>query len=354
MKAHPHPADQMTPVERKKAIEEGRDFDRYPAVPFMSEFKCLFTGIGVWDFWHDPVKMAEAELRVFERFGQDRIVIGPNTRGIAEALGAEYVYPENGVPYAGRPKLSDYGMLEGMEPVDAKSNPRIRDFARAAELLMEAAGEIVPVEASIGGPFTLAANLRGVELLLRDLRKCPLEVQKTLRLITDSQKSCIDMSAEYGLGIAMADPVANPMLIGPKIYEEFVFPYTKELTDYAFYKTGKKVSLHMCGKTNSIWKYLAKYELNEISLDNIVDLEEAAKDLGRFVPIAGNVDPVEVMLSGTADEIREAVARCIGMGEKAEKGYTLTTGCDIPETTRPEQVDVFMDAAREYSRNCHL
>lgn len=144
MRAHPHSADQMTPVERKKALEEGRDFDRYLAVLFMSEFKCLFTGIGVWDFWHDPVKMAEAELRVFERFGQDRIVIGPNTRGIAEALGAEYVYPENGVPYAGRPKLSDYGMLEGMEPVDAKSNPRIRDFARAAELLMEAAGEIVP------------------------------------------------------------------------------------------------------------------------------------------------------------------------------------------------------------------
>ena len=65
MRAHPHPADQMTPVERKKALEEGRDFDRYLAVPFMSEFKCLFTGIGVWDFWHDPVKMAEAELRVF-------------------------------------------------------------------------------------------------------------------------------------------------------------------------------------------------------------------------------------------------------------------------------------------------
>ena len=110
----------------------------------------------------------------------------------------------------------------------------------------------------------------------------------------------------------------------------------------------------MCGKTNSIWKYLAKYELNEISLDNIVDLEEAARDLGRFVPIAGNVDPVEVMLNGTADEIREAVYRCIETGEKAEKGYTLTTGCDIPETTRPEQVDVFMDAAREYSRNCRL
>ena len=44
MRAHPHPADQMTPVERKKALEEGRDFDRYPAVPFMSEFKRQNSG----------------------------------------------------------------------------------------------------------------------------------------------------------------------------------------------------------------------------------------------------------------------------------------------------------------------
>ena len=33
--------------------------------------------------------------------------------------------------------------------------------------------------------------------------------------------SCIEMAAEYGMGIAMADPVANPALIGPKMYEKF-------------------------------------------------------------------------------------------------------------------------------------
>ena len=36
MQAVKHPADEMTPWERKKAIDDGRDFDRYPAVPFMS------------------------------------------------------------------------------------------------------------------------------------------------------------------------------------------------------------------------------------------------------------------------------------------------------------------------------
>ena len=141
-----HPADEMTPWERKKAIDDGRDFDRYPAVPFMSEFKCYLSGVSIWDFWHLPEKMAEAEICVFNRYGYDRIVTGPNTRGITEALGGTFIYPEKGVPYAGEPFLQSFEQLNVMEPVDAFKSERIRTFARAAELLVEKAGEIVPIE----------------------------------------------------------------------------------------------------------------------------------------------------------------------------------------------------------------
>ena len=133
------------------------------------------------------------------------------------------------------------------------------------------------------------------------------------------------------------------------MYEKFVFPYTKELTDYALKKTGKKVSLHMCGSTYSIWKYLSRYELNELSLDNIVDLKRAVEELGSLIPIAGNVDPVQVVMNGTKEEIFQAVEFCINTGKQAEKGYHLATGCDIPERTKPEQIDYFMEAARKSS-----
>lgn len=348
MKIQKHVGDQMTPSERRKAIREGSDYDRVPCVPFMGEFKCRLAGISVWDFWHDPRKMADAEIAAFNRYGYDRIVIGPNTRGITEAMGGKFIYPEKGVPYAGTPLIKDYAGLDDMESVDAKRDERMRTFAREAEILAEEVNDIVPVEMSIGGPFTIASNLRGVELLLRDCRKCPEEIHKIMRLITESQKSCIDMAAEYGFGIAMADPVANPALIGPKMYEEFIYPYTKELTDYAVEKTGEKVSLHMCGKTYSIWKYLCRYELNELSLDNIIDLERAVKELGEQIPIAGNVDPVEVVMNGSKEEIFRAVRFCIETGRKAQKGYVLATGCDVPDMTDPAQIDWMMEAVRKY------
>ena len=248
-----------------------------------------------------------------------------------------------------------YGLLDQMEPVDAGRNGRIRTFAGEAKILAAEAEDIVPIEISIGGPFTIASNLRGVEALLRDLKKCPDKVHRLLRLITDSQKSCIDMAAEYGFGTAMADPVANPALIGPKMYEKFVYPYTKELTDYAFARTGERVSLHMCGKTYSIWKYLCRYELNELSLDNIIDLERAVQELGDQIPIAGNVDPVEVVMNGSREEIFQAVRYCIETGRNAKKGYVLATGCDVPDTTDPMQIDWLMEAVRRVRlRECRL
>ncbi len=342
--------DRMTPLERRRAIEDGKEIDRFPCIPFMGELKCKYSGVSVWDFSHNSRKMADAEIRVFHMFGYDRVVIGPNTRGIAEALGAEFEYPKEGVPFASGVRIEDWKTLMCIEPVRARQNARIKIFEEEAEELAELLGEIVPLEMSIGGPFTIASILRGIEQLLRDCRKEKEQVHRLLRIITESQKSCIDLASEYGFGIAMADPVANPALIGPKMYEEFVFPYTKELTKYAQEKTKHKVSLHMCGKTYKIWDYLKQYPLNELSLDNVIDMEKAVSELGEYIPLAGNVDPVAVIMNGTREEIFQAVESCIIAGRKAKKGFSVATGCDIPETTDIEQVYCFMEAVRETYR----
>ena len=345
MRAEKHFADEMTPIERKYAYENHLEYDRIPCIPFIGNMRCVIGGMKPEEYWGSAEHMVKAELLSYQRFGFDRLGIGPNTRGISDALASKLPKPEQGSVV-----LDDYSKLEHMEAIDANFHSEILRFLQAAEMLAESAGDIVPIEASIGGPFTIASFLRGIEVLLRDCRKKSDEVHRLLRIVVDSQKSCIDAMAQYGVGIAMADPVANPALIGPRLYEKFVFPYTKELTDYAVEKTGKKVSLHMCGETYSIWKYLAQYQLNEISLDNIVDLKRAAEELGEFVPIAGNVDPVQIMLNGTKEEIFAGVKSCIHQGKSAKRGYHLTTGCDIPDGTAVQKVDWFMEAARMYGK----
>ena len=55
MKIEKNAKDLMTPIERKKAIQNGERADRVMAMPFTSEFKCYLSGISVRDFWFDVI-----------------------------------------------------------------------------------------------------------------------------------------------------------------------------------------------------------------------------------------------------------------------------------------------------------
>ena len=107
--------DQMTPAERITSAGEGKMVDRVITIPFMGELKCYLSGISIRDFWFDAEKIAQAERIAFNRWGYDRIVLGPNTRGIVEALGGTFIYPEDGIPYIESPYITDYGILDRME-----------------------------------------------------------------------------------------------------------------------------------------------------------------------------------------------------------------------------------------------
>lgn len=341
--------DYMTPKERMRAMLSGEKFDRYPCAPVISELKPVLTGTSVREFWYDPIKMAEAEIQVFQRFQYDKITIGPNTRGITEALGGEFIYPQSGCPFIRKPFLTDYKQLDYLTPVNALTSPRMAPFSIEAEILNEKLGNIIDLTTHIGGPFTIASNLLGIERLLRDCRRFPEHVLKLLRIICDSQKSCIDWAAQYNLGICMADPVASVDLIGPKMYQEFVYPLTKELTDYAHLKTGQKVYLHMCGNSRKIWDFFKEYSLSALSLDNCIDLRDAVDFFGNDVIVTSNIDPIEIMMSGSKEKIFNSIKNCIEIGKDCKKGFVLSTGCDVPSSTPAAHTDWFMEAARKYS-----
>lgn len=342
--------DAMSPVERRKAIEEGEPYDRFPCLPAMGEFKTQISGISIHDLWHDAEALAQTELAAFRRFGHDQLMIGPNSYGIADALGADVAYPSRQLPYIRRPSLDTLDKVRALEPVQLKDHPRIQMFFQAAKILEKEAIPIVPAAASAGGPFTIASYLRGAETLLRDCRRAPEEVHHLLRVVTETQKSSIRAMAEYGLHTAFADPVANPELLGPKYYREFAFPYMKELTDYASQICGRKPTLHMCGKTYRIWEYFRQLQIDSISLDNIIDLARARDELSDAVRIAGNVPPVDVIMCGTKDEIFASVRQCLTVGREMKKGYILCSGCEIPYGTDPQKVDWFMEAGRKYGQ----
>ncbi|MFQ7312360.1 MAG: uroporphyrinogen decarboxylase family protein [Sellimonas sp.] len=346
IRAEKYTADQMTPKERKQATEEKSSIDRLPVIPFIGEITGELTGTTTDEYWHDAKKMAMSEIAAFNRLGHDELSCGPNTIGISEGLGAEICYPKEGMPYFSGRFLTDYKMLDQMEPLRTDSE-RMKFFREAGEQIRDAADGIVDVCPSIGGPFTIAANLRGCEYFLRDCRKEPEMVHRLLRIVTDSMKNAIDMISGYADGFRMADPVASPALISPKYFREFAFPYLKELMEYGFQKIGQRPSLHICGNTYKVWGYFREMPIRAISLDNIMDLAKAKEELGHQMILMGNIDPVGIILQGTKSELQQEIRREAGIAKDSEKGYIMASGCDVPYQTDWKKLDIWMDEVRK-------
>ena len=135
MKIEKHRADEMTPLERIYAYEHGLSYDRIPSVPFIGNVRCKVSGLTPEECWDSAENMVKAELMSYQRFGFDRLGIGPNTRGISAALAAQFSDRKQGSLV-----LDDYSKLEYLEPVNARSDLEIQRFLHAAEMLQESAG----------------------------------------------------------------------------------------------------------------------------------------------------------------------------------------------------------------------
>lgn len=344
----PHRKDKMTPLERAQAIEEGRKYDRIRCGLSLGEMKAKLIGEDMNKLVSSVEVMVKSEIVAFNRFGQDGISMGANSYGIAEAMGANVCYPKDNLPFITAPAITDYRMLDDMGPVNPEKDGRIPLYLEACSILEREAKGIVGIGSSIGGPFTIASYLRGAVNLLKDTHRCPENVHKLMRIVTESSKNCIDAFSIFGVSVAMADPMASGSVISPKVFEKFVFPYLKELTDYALLKTGKKASLHMCGKTEKLWKWMNKLNIASFSLDEKVDLCQAKNELGIKTCLAGNVSPVEVILQGNKESITRSVKECIKKGHDSPQGYILGFGCQAPPLTPGKNIEYFMEAARKF------
>ena len=87
-----------------------------------------------------------------------------------------------------------------------------------------------------------------------------------------------------------------------------------------------------------------------ISIDNRVPLALAKEYIQPYMPLVGNVDPVETMILGTPEDVDKAVKECVKVGYDCEHGYILCTGCDLNGAVPLENLDALMAAVRTYGK----
>jgi uroporphyrinogen decarboxylase len=117
---------------------------------------------------------------------------------------------------------------------------------------------------------------------------------------------------------------------------------------------GRSVTLHICGKTRSIWEQMCETGADCLSIDNAADLGEAKAMVGHRVRLMGNVSPSETMLDGTPSQVREAVRECVRKAHDNPKGLIIASGCSLPVETPFANIDAMLDAVREIGWPVHI
>ena len=86
------------------------------------------------------------------------------------------------------------------------------------------------VEGWVEGPCGAAADLRGINTLMTDFADDPQFVRELFEFVTQGAIRFGRAQAEAGADlIGIGDPAAS--LIGPRLYNEFVFPYEKRVAE---------------------------------------------------------------------------------------------------------------------------
>ena len=140
--------------------------------------------------------------------------------------------------------------------------------------------------------------------------------------------------------IGVGDAAAS--LVGPKVYQEFVFPYEQKLID-GLHALGTRVRLHICGNTRKILGHMGRLGADIVDLDFLAPLGEGRAAMGDRQVLLGNIDPVRVLRDGSPESIRQALAECY---RQAGPRYIVGAGCEVPRGTPDENVGAMASFAQ--------
>jgi MtaA/CmuA family methyltransferase len=335
----------MNGRDRILGLLDGREVDRLPLMPITMMFAADQIGVPYGKYATDYHVLARGQAETARRFDLDYVSAISDPCREAADLGASIEYFDDQPP-AIRDRealLADKGRLAQLELPDPMSGGRMHDRIEAIALLRKEIGRERLIEGWVEGPCAEAADLRGIHALMLDFTDDPAFVRELFELCLELALRFARAQVEAGAELIGVGDAASS-LVGPRIYEEFVFPFERRLVD-GLHGMGARVRMHICGRTRRLLPLLAQLGADILDLDWMVPLEEARATCGSDQVLLGNIDPVAVLRDGTPEDVREGIHRC---HEAAGERYVVGAGCEVVRDTPLQNLGEMVDYAREH------
>jgi hypothetical protein len=371
MDAAMHPAD-ARPVDR---------------VPVMCQLALghyfLHAGADPIDIWHDSAAFASALVAMQQRYGFDGILVNlpgrdpdwrrfvltiesRNGRQIIRWAGGRstLVVPDDnprvvldatGRCFEALPRDVDPDCLFYVDPHDLTGivypTPAAHEPWRWDTLKsVRAAAPDVSVHGEVFSPFSQWIELTGCANGMMALVEEAGHVHACLERLTAGAIALARGHFAAGAdAVLISSAYAGAGLISRRHYETFVLPYERQLvTALKRDVPDGPLYTHTCGAIGDRLDLMEATGTDGIdTLDppplGTVDLADARRRLGSAVFIKGNVDPVNTVLRGSAEDCyRDARERIRVAGAS---GYILSTACSVPPHAPPANIAAIVRAA---------
>lgn len=344
----------MTSDERLRTFLSNQKVDRVPFIPFILGYCHRLSTCKLGDIYADPGKSFKAQMEAREIHGYEGFPFyGYSSYGAWE-FGGEIAFPYGEFDQA--PKIKKHPLkgpeeIEKLEVPDVRKAgiiPRMMEFSK----LQERYG--MPITVHNGSPFSRIGNVIELSTALKMLIKSPDLVHLLMRKITDF---CLRVTEywveEFGPERIISfdgTPVESEQLLSPKQFEEFAFPYLKEMHQKVTEMGIRIFWTHLCGGQENNLPLLAELPYGKpgiVSLSEQIDLELGHRYFGQKYAIAGNINP-QIIQMGSCQEVFEATRKALLTGKEFQNGFVLMGGCEIPPTVPPINIHYMMKAVEEF------
>ena len=340
----------MNARERAHAAMEFRPVDRVSIMPLVMRFAARLADVPYDVYLQDPKVLAECQLACQRRFGYDYVTVCSDGYREAEACGAVLSFPADSTPAVERHAIESPDELKTRVVPDPETTGRLKDRVESIRIFKEAVGDDLSIIGWIEGPFASAAAMMGLEPLLINMQLDEAFVRDVLEYalavgIRFAQAQVAAGADFIGVGDAAAS------LISPAHYRAIALPYEQRLFA-AIRETGAKAKLHICGNTSGILDEMTECGADCVNVDWMVDLAASRRAFGRGMCLKGNMDPVAAVLHGTPESIARGVRAdlatgCVDYEGGGRTGYIIGLGCEVTPETPEENLEAFVQAARE-------
>jgi uroporphyrinogen decarboxylase len=305
---------------------------------------------------HDKLTLVDTLFLIHEHYDIDGITTfetGHETvvdeNHVKDGFNVVYRLSEHGIPVpVGHPVPSCEALKAYKPPV-----PAVGDLG----LLYLAADRFKESKATfwlMRGIFVRSWRLLGMTNLMINMVSNPAFVHAVAQMMLEYNLAQLDLLAEAGLDVlVIEDDIASTSgpLISPAHFTTFVNRYNRQIVDRAHEK-GLKVVRHSDG---NLWPLMDT--ILDTGYDGINPLEPQAgmhiKKMkaycGDKICLLGNIDCVDLLPSGTPDQVEQAVIQAIADGG-AGGGLIICSSNSLHPGVNPQNCIAMFQAVRKHGK----